>query len=276
MYKRVLICLDLEGVNNVAGVPYEGLAAGSEAWEVARHQAALEVNAAAEALFDSGVEYVALWDNHGAGNNVDPAEFDPRIDFIKLKHGEYRDYYFRNDYDGAVFMGYHAMEGTLGGILAHTFNSKAIQYYKINGRYVGEFDMDSYLAAGVGVKTLFFAGDDITCSQAKAAIPHVTTVATKKALSRNEAIYRDNGELIAEIKEKVKESLTLPHEIKELTYPTTIEVSYKRTEDAVRGIEFRRERGIECGYLPDEIMGYDAHTVVVTVNSFDEFARGVV
>lgn len=29
MYKRVLFALDLEGVNNVVGVPYEGLGKGS-------------------------------------------------------------------------------------------------------------------------------------------------------------------------------------------------------------------------------------------------------
>ena len=50
MYKRILIALDLEGVNLVAGKPYEALDKGCEEWEKARHQAALEVNAAACSL----------------------------------------------------------------------------------------------------------------------------------------------------------------------------------------------------------------------------------
>ena len=66
MTKRILIALDLEGVNNVAGEPYSGLYKGSEGWETARRQAALEVNAAACALFASGV--IAL-----IGKNMIPA-----------------------------------------------------------------------------------------------------------------------------------------------------------------------------------------------------------
>ena len=36
MYKRVLISLDLEGVNRVVGVPYSGLARDTEQWHIAR------------------------------------------------------------------------------------------------------------------------------------------------------------------------------------------------------------------------------------------------
>ena len=71
MAKRVLIALDLEGVNNVVGEPYSGLYVGCDEWERARRQAAKEVNAAAEALFMAGAERVALWDNHAGGGNVD-------------------------------------------------------------------------------------------------------------------------------------------------------------------------------------------------------------
>ena len=274
-YKRVIICADLEGVNNVVGVPYEGLIKGSEGWEVGRHQAASEINAVAEALFDMGCEYVCLWDNHGGGGNIEASELDPRIDFIKNQKGVDRDYYFRNDLDGVVFIGYHSMEGTLGGVLAHTFNSKAVQYYKINGRYVGEIDVDTYIAAGMGVKTLFFAGDDKACAQAKASVHHIATVITKYGKGRNEADFRDNGELLAEIKETVARAVNEPHELKILTYPATLEMSYKRIEDAAKYMARRLERGIKVYYLPDEVMGYDAHTYVCEINSFEDFVKAV-
>ena len=61
MYKRVLFALDLEGVNNVVGEPYMGLARETEQWYVAIEQAVLEINSAARALFDilfeSALEY---------------------------------------------------------------------------------------------------------------------------------------------------------------------------------------------------------------------------
>ena len=83
MYERILLALDLEGVNNVVGEPYTGLSQGSDAWEVARHQAVKEINAAAEVLFEMGARKVGLWDNHGGGGNVDPSELDSRIILIK-------------------------------------------------------------------------------------------------------------------------------------------------------------------------------------------------
>ena len=82
MKKRYIIACDLEGVNNVVGEPYEGLYKGTEQWEIARHQAALEINAAAEALFEAGAECVDLWDNHGSGSNIDAADLDPRITLL--------------------------------------------------------------------------------------------------------------------------------------------------------------------------------------------------
>ena len=139
MYKRVLLALDLEGVNNVAGEPYSGLARDTEGWCVAKEQAVLEVNAAAKALFDAGALKVGLWDNHGGGNNIDPTALDPRITLIPYEIGlEKRMSFADGEYDCICFFGYHAMEGTLGGVLAHTINSKIVQYYKLNGQYIGE------------------------------------------------------------------------------------------------------------------------------------------
>ena len=151
MYKRVLLALDLEGVNNVAGDPYIGLTRDTEGWRVAKEQAVLEVNAAAKALFDAGALKVGLWDNHGGGNNIDPTALDPRITLIPYEIGlEKRMSFADGEYDCICFFGYHAMEGTLGGVLAHTINSKIVQYYKLNGQYIGEVDMDAYIADRVG------------------------------------------------------------------------------------------------------------------------------
>ena len=163
MYRRVLLALDLEGVNNVVGEPYMGLTRDTEQWSIARKQAVLEINAAAEALFEVGVEKVGLWDNHGGGNNIDRALLDRRITFVSADPGSERMSFANGEYDCICYFGYHAMEGTLGGVLAHTMNSKMVQYYKLNGHYIGEIDMDAYIAAYYGMPSRFFAGGDITC-----------------------------------------------------------------------------------------------------------------
>ena len=275
MFKRVLFSLDLEGVNNVVGDPYSGLVKDCEQWDVARRQAVLEINAGAQALFDAGVETVALWDGHGGGFNIIAEDLDPRIILLDSKWTREvaRLSYAKDNYDCICYFGYHTMEGTLGGVLAHTMSSVTVQHYKLNGKYIGEVDMDAYITAEYDIPSCFFVGGDLTCKQAERAIEGIVTVVTKKEISRNEAIYRDNAELLAEIKEKIVQAVNGEYTVKKLTFPAVMEKSMKRVEDAAKYIASRRAKGINCEYLDDEILGKDAHTVVSIVNNIDEFVK---
>ncbi len=270
MYKRILLALDLEGVNNVKGVPYEALSKGTDEWKIAKKQGALEINAAAEALFAAGAEKVDLWDNHGGGHNIDKADLDPHVTLLDPDLSLPR-MYFADGYDCVCYFGYHAMEGTLGGVLAHTMSSKTVQFYKLNGKYIGEIDMDAYIAASHGKPSVFFAGGNIACAQAKSAVNSIVTVTTKHEISRNEAEFRDNSELFAEIGKKITEAVNTEHGYKTLDFPASFEKSFKRVEDAAKYLARLQKRGIEADYLSDEILGKDAHTVVSTVHNIDEF-----
>ena len=270
MKKRILIALDLEGVNNVAGEPYSGLYKESEGWEIARRQAALEVNAAADALFKSGAVRVALWDNHGGGGNVDPLDLDSRIELLHPDRDKPR-MYFGGEFDAVCYFGYHAMEGTLGGVLAHTMNSAMVQHYKLDGRYIGEIDMDAYIAASHGAVSCFFAGGDIACRQAQRAVPGIVTVVTKREISRNEAEYRDNRELLKEIGERIVEAVQADIGTPTLSFPASFEKSFKRVEDAAKYLERLEARGIKAAYPCEEILGKDAHTVLSKIDSIFDF-----
>lgn len=270
MYKKILIALDLEGVNNVKGVPYEGLSKDTDEWKIARKQGALEVNAAADALFSAGADVVALWDNHGGGHNIDPADLDPRITLLDPDLSKPR-MYFADDYDCVCYFGYHAMEGTLGGVLAHTMSSKTVQFYKLNGKYIGEIDMDAYIAAAHGKPSVFYCAGDIACAQAKRAVSGITIVVTKHEISRNEADFRDNSELFYEIREKIVSAVKSSHEYKTLSFPALFEKSFKRVEDAGKYLTRLKNRGIDADYLSDEVMGKYAHTVQSTVHNISEF-----
>jgi D-amino peptidase len=274
MYKKILIALDLEGVNNAKGVPYEALSKDTDEWKIARKQGVLEVNAAAEALFSAGAEKIALWDNHGGGHNIDPSALDDRIELLDPDLSKPR-MYFADDYDCVCYFGYHAMEGTLGGVLAHTMSSKTVQFYKLNGKYVGEIDMDAYIAASHGKPSVFYCAGDIACVQAKRAVDDIVTVTTKHEISRNEADFRDNSELFDEIREKIIKSVSSEHSYKTLDFPASFEKSFKRVEDAERFLARLHNRGIDADYLTDEILGKDAHTVVSTVHNIGEFIAAI-
>jgi D-amino peptidase len=275
MYKRVLFALDLEGVNCVVGEPYSGLSRDTAQWCVAREQAVLEVNAAAEALFDIGVEAVGLWDNHGGGSNIDISALDHRITPIFPDRQKPRMYFAEGEYDCICFFGYHAMEGTLGGVLAHTMNSKAVQHYKLNGSYIGEVDMDAYIAASMGIPARFFAGGDIACRQARRAVSEIMTVTTKKELSRNEAAFRDNHELLEDIKVTIVRAVQTEAEPHPLPFPATWEKSFKRVEDAEKYLTRLRSVGMPADYPDDERLGKDAHTVVLTIHTIEDLIRGI-
>ena len=272
--KKILIACDLEGVNNVVGEAYNGLYKGCAEWEIARHQAALEINAAAEALFDMGEERVDLWDNHAGGGNIDVADLDSRVRLLEVDNTLPR-MYFGGEYDAVFFFGYHAMEGTLGGVLAHTMNSAMNQYYKLNGKYIGEIDMDAYIAASHGAPSCLFVGGDIACRQAKMAVPDIVTVVTKKELGRNKAEFRNNDELLAEIKLGAKEAVFKNLEPTALTYPASMEKSFKRVEDAAKYLDRLTSFGMKADYIDDDILGKDAHTVASKINSIDDFIRSI-
>lgn len=275
MYKRVLISLDLEGVNRVVGEPYSGLARNTEQWHIAREQAVLEVNAAADALFEAGVEVVGLWDYHAASSNVDVNALDPRITVISTDPHKPRLYFAEGNYDCVCYFGYHTMEGTLGGVLAHTMSSQSVQYYKINGRYVGEVDIDAYITAAVGIPSRFFAGGDLTCKQAKRAINEIVTVTTKKEISRNEAIFRDNDELLEDIRKTIVKAVQTYVEPHPLPMPATLEKSFKRVEDAAKYLSRLRSLGINADYLDDDILDKDAHTVVSEICEIGDLIKGL-
>ena len=228
----------------------------------------LKVNTVARALFDTGAEFVALWDNHGGGGNLDYSLLDKRIELIvpdnsKIRQSFAKDYGF----DAIYFIGYHAMEGTVGAVLSHTWNSSKFQYFKINGKPAGEFKMDAYLAAENGYSPVFFSGDDKACAEAKAHIPEIVTVETKKGISRNKAIFRDNEGLLSELYEKAKLATALRVEAKKLEFPLTFEIRYTRMEDAENALNISLSEGMKCYY------NGDAHTVLYIVEKLSQFDR---
>ena len=275
MKKRILLALDLEGVNYVVGEPYKGLFAGSEQWDVARRQAVKEINAAADALFRAGAEVVALWDNHSGGGNVIAEDLDGRITLLNPDLSKPRMYFADGKYDVICFFGYHAMEGTYGGVLAHTMNSTTVQYYKINGKYVGEVDIDGYIAASHDIPTCFFCGGDIACAQAKRALPDIVTVTTKTEQGRNKAVFRENEQLLSEIAEKIVLAVTKDVKPSKLEFPCVMEKSLKRVEDAERYLQRYRSYGLDADHLEDEVLGKDGHTIVVRLQTAEEFAKSV-
>ncbi len=185
---KIYILTDLEGV---AGVNRWTQTREGETAEKAAAMKLLtrEVNAAIDGIHDAapGAE-VVVWDGHGSGG-LDFAEIHKDAQVILHGRGSGPPYYLDGGFDALFFVGQHAMAGTPDAPLCHTYSSRTVEYYKINGRLMGEFGCRAAMAGALGVPTAFLSGDDKACAEAKALVPSIVTVETKKGLGIELALH---------------------------------------------------------------------------------------
>lgn len=266
--KEYLIAIDIEGIHGIVGEPMK-TATESFDYELALINATKETNVIVRALFDCGAARVSVWPNHGSPRNFDVENLDPRAELIPKNTSRLHErFYFKegHSYAGLFLVGYHAREGTRGGVLAHTFWSTGIQYYKLNGKPIGEVECDSYVAAWHGFPTLFVASDAVCVAQAEAALPGVHTVITKYGKSRNSADFVDENALYESFYQKTVEAVKNPTPMQHLCFPCEFEVRYTRMEVAEKKLEEYLGRGLDVRMDPE-----DCHILNATLRSNAEF-----
>lgn len=255
-----IIACDLEGIHGVVGEPYSTLNDSFD-YRDAIIGAELEINAAARALFDNGASKVIVWDNHGGGGNIDFSRLDSRVVCADAKGNPWRgDFAKAHNISGILYLGYHAKEGTPCGVLAHTFNSKMIQYVKLNGESIGELYVDSRIFADIGIKSIFHAGDDVSTKEMLDVCPHAVTVVTKYGKGRNRAELRPRHDVLRDIYEGVSKAVERISEPYFCTFPkeAKLEVRYTRAEVAEEIYERAEMRGIQVTYGEDtHILHFD-------------------
>lgn len=190
---QLLVITDLEGVVGVDS--FSQTRTGREARKgAAMDQLAREVNACIEGVHSTAPDAtVDVWDGHGSGglreSDLDGGRYlgDGRPYFHLAEEGD--------GYDAVSFVGQHAMAGTPDAPLCHTYSSLAVDYYKLNGTFVGEFACRALLAGRQGVPTVFLAGDDKATLEAQQFVPGIETVATKYGTGRESARHRESEEV---------------------------------------------------------------------------------
>jgi D-amino peptidase len=164
---------------------------------------------------------------------LDYTLFDKRCKFIIGAGSRLRFPGIDNSFDGVLFIGYHAYD-TPKATLAHVYSSSTFVSHQINGKEVGELQMDAAIAGKKGVKTLFVSSDDICVAQAKESFPWVKTVVTKQSLAWNNCISKHPEAVCDEIYQAVCEAVKDIDSAKIYTIETPFEltVKYKRIEYA--------------------------------------------
>jgi len=267
MGKQYLVNVDLEGIHGIVGEPYKTLTASFD-YKDSAVNAVKEINTVVKALFEKGAEKVVVWDNHGGSENLDYSTIDPRAEIIsKNTERKFGRFWFSEgyDFDGLILLGYHAREGTFGGVLAHTFSSTSIQYYKLNGTPIGEIEYDSYIAGSYGFPTLLVASDDVALNQISDFLPDTKKVITKYGKNRNEAEFIDEDKYLDDLYKATLEAVDLTPELKKLEFPCVFEARYTRIEDGIKKYNALKKLGLETEY------GEDAHVVITKLYNYTDF-----
>ena len=179
---KIYLLTDLEGAAMVFGFDQTRLPEAEARKPAAMALLTREVNACVDGILDAdpGAEVVVL-DGHGSGG-IAPDLLHDRAELI-AGHGLRSPWGLDASYDALFFVGQHAMAGTPEAPLAHTFSSRTIEHYRLNGEPIGEFGMLATMAGTLfGVPTALLTGDDQAVAEAQALVPEIVGVATKVGL----------------------------------------------------------------------------------------------
>ena len=243
---KYYISVDLEGVACTIGTYGQGLAAGTPGYAFACEQATRETRAACDALFEGGAEEVYVWDCHGTGYNLDYRAFDERVKFVLGAGSRKRFPGLTRAFSGVLFIGYHAYDAK-DATLCHVYSSATYSRTQVEGKDVGELQIDASIAGKSGVPVLFVSSDDICVAQAKETFPNAVFVETKKALAWNSCISKHPDAVCKEISAAVRESMRAEGTVFTFPSPFRYEVTFKRIEYA-QGCSLHNPDGTPFGW----------------------------
>lgn len=122
-------------------------------------------------------------DAHGNGRNILKKFFQQNVQLIQRWNKEPTNMMRGIDYkkfDFAVLHGYHAAAGTKLSPLAHTFSSRKLGKFTLNGKIAGETTFSVYTAAYFGVPVIYVLGDYGAVTEAQSINPNIVGTITKK------------------------------------------------------------------------------------------------
>ncbi|MET3696779.1 D-amino peptidase [Bacillus oleivorans] len=230
---KIFISADMEGISGVATNKQLGV---NGEYQRFRKQMTYDVNAAIEGAFNGGAAEVVVADGHGNMSNILIEELDPRA---RLVSGNNRVMCqlegLDESFDGIMFVGHHGREGgSERTVISHTLAGICVSEMKINGKVVGETEMNSYVAGDFGVPAIFVSGDDAYVTEVKETLPYVEAAIVKKAIDRfaAELLHPEKAREI--IREKAEAAVRGIQKMKtvKMVGPVTFELTFKAPNQA--------------------------------------------
>lgn len=235
---RIFISADMEGISGIAAP--EDVMMGTAEYRRGKELFHSDVNAAIEGAVAAGATEVLVNDSHSSMRNLDRTEIDERAQLIRgntkprsMMQG------LTDEYDGALFVGYHAKAGTPCGVLNHTFFGWKLVRLRVNDHEVGELGWNARLAGALDVPVVLVTGDDVTATEARTEFGDETeTVAVKRGIDRFTAYCRPVPETRAAIRDHAERAVSTAADgnvaVPAVDAPIRIEADWATTNQAAR------------------------------------------
>ena len=228
---KIYIMNDIEGVSGIHHK--EQVLMNGERYSEGRKLMTREANICADALKEAGVDTVYYHDCHGKGSNVHWEELSPSIDKVIMgSNGNIQNRFAEcvKECDGVILLGYHAMAGTAGAILEHTFSSKSWQNLWINGEKSGEARMDAAILGDWDIPVIMVSGDDKLEKEVREFLPDIPVAVVKEGLSCMGGILLSPEKAKEEIRQKTIEAVKNIDKAKPYKIPAPIEMKLELVE----------------------------------------------
>lgn len=227
---KVYISADGEGISGMVSTE-EIYETGSDYGRF-RRLMTQDVNAAIAGSFDGGAGEVVVNDSHWSMLNLLFEEVDPRADVIRGFNKELCMVEQVQDFDAALFIGYHARVGRSDGVANETMLGFEMYEMRMNGAPVGELEINAAIAGHFGVPVVMVSGDDCLAEEARDALPGVETAVVKYAIDRWSARCISLERAHSVIRTSARQALERLPSARPFTVPGPVELEIEWTSTA--------------------------------------------
>lgn len=226
---NIFIMADMEGISGIFSSA-QVMQTEPARYNEGRMLMVRDINACVEACKEAGVNKIIVMDAHNSGENVIWSELSQYADwYVEGNTGQKR-FPGIEECDAAILLGYHAMAGTPGAILEHTYNSRVVQNMYMNGLKAGEIAIDAAIAGEYGKPVILISGDDKACNEAKTLLPWVVTAEVKRGITWKGGMLLPPEKAYELIREKTKEAISKFHEMRVFVVEKPVRLRVEQTE----------------------------------------------
>jgi D-amino peptidase len=231
---KIYLSVDLEGITGVVG-SYQILQSTGALPEI-RELVTADVNAAGAGARQAGAEEFWVNENH-SGRDLLPDKFPPDVELLLGKPKPLQTLEgLDSTFDAVFLIGMHARAGTEAAVLDHTWTTKCVQGFRVNGVEMGELGLNALLAGHFDVPVALVSGDLAVSREAAELLGDVECAVVKYGFDRYSARCLPAAKAQKEIREAAARAVQHINRFKPLKLkpPLRLELDYADTAFATR------------------------------------------